>query len=941
MATPEQINRLLSMFGPAALRFAQQYGVDPAFLLGMAASETNWGAASGYNVGGIIGAGTAGSKQFVSQGSDAPGSTGTFAQYNNAEEGYQAFFDLITQGRYAGAWSNFQKTSDSAQLYRDLQKAGYTPATDWPGLVASIAEQTRPAIDGASATSAAAPAQGWWSSGQTAGLGPGHPLDSGGSYLDPSTGKVVTLADDLNKGVDLDVPAGMPITSTVAGTVRVASDDGSGWGTRVEIVDAQGNVHSYGHLAGVSVKPGDVVQAGQVISPGVFDGRAGSSTGRHLSYDVHRGDGVFIDPTPYLQAVAAGQTAPGLESAATIAAGEGVALGTEGAAAPAGGSPLQAILDKMLSGFGLTAVEAGELAQLTQGAGVQIPAGASTEGLPEGYYWDPATGMPTQAQSLASFTPSQIGDMIRSGEITGEQGAILHGYLHGSGLSPARLQLEQDQLRAITPEVTTDDKQGYTATQWKDIVAKDPSRTDEAVAAIKAMYPENKYTQERIDLEVQNFLAAVKTSDPLASLAQEKQRLEAQGFRVYQNNDGTLKYYDAEGREFNVGIRNGEVVQQSGGVNPYARAEAIKSGAAPNPLGEGTSFAGAQGTDSYSPFKALLASSGLADEYWQAMTTRTPSSSELAAAFGSVDSSTGLFHSGTIPDLRLNTGLMQDLNAIQRYGLQADEGSQENLLSLQQLFKDAAAKTGNPYVDPFAGAFGPYKTGPELSGAFKVMAPGAQELYAQEAADSVNGDISGFSFDESGKLTSVPGFDTSKDSSGEELAAEALATRKALSVNDPETLARTMAWSLDKARGQGYGIAPGARGWTVTLPDGSVAGIYGTEEEARDALARLSYRTAQSGIEKNEQQYRKAAYTPIRMSAAQARSTNSLGNPPAYKPLQLASRAPATPAGVAAQSAGPAYKPIGFAQPPVQEQQVLQPKRRVIDPAKALGMMAA
>jgi hypothetical protein len=146
-----------STFGPAAQQFAQQYGVDPSFLLGMAASETNWGAASGYNVGGMMGSGTAGSKQFTSQGSDAPGSTGTFAQYNSPDEGYQAFFNLITDpnGRYAGAWANFQKSGDSAQLFRDLQQSGYTRATDWPDLVSNLAGQTSAALQqgaGASTT---------------------------------------------------------------------------------------------------------------------------------------------------------------------------------------------------------------------------------------------------------------------------------------------------------------------------------------------------------------------------------------------------------------------------------------------------------------------------------------------------------------------------------------------------------------------------------------------------------------------------------------------------------------------------------------------------------------------------------------------------------------------------------------------------------------------
>src|SRR5690606_26263173 len=94
-----------------------------------------------------------------------PGSVGTFAQYNSPEEGYQAFFDLITQGRYANAWQAFQQHGDTAQLFRDLQQAGYTPATDWPDLVTSLAQEASAALG----AGAGAPGTGL----QQPGAGPG------------------------------------------------------------------------------------------------------------------------------------------------------------------------------------------------------------------------------------------------------------------------------------------------------------------------------------------------------------------------------------------------------------------------------------------------------------------------------------------------------------------------------------------------------------------------------------------------------------------------------------------------------------------------------------------------------------------------------------------------------------------------------------------------
>lgn len=114
-----------------------------------------------------------------------------------------------------------------------------------------------------------------------------EPLDSGG----------------VNKGIDISVPIGTDVYATAGGTVVAAGADSSGWGTRVVIQDAQGNLHSYGHLSTVAVKVGQKINPGQVVAK---SGNTGKSTGAHLSYDVLGSSGEYVAPSPWLGFEAAG-----------------------------------------------------------------------------------------------------------------------------------------------------------------------------------------------------------------------------------------------------------------------------------------------------------------------------------------------------------------------------------------------------------------------------------------------------------------------------------------------------------------------------------------------------------------------------------------------------------------------------------------------------------
>ena len=133
----------------------------------------------------------------------------------------------------------------------------------------------------------------------TQGFGPtSETLD--GPYTDPDTGKTYK---HFNKGVDIAMPSGAPVTAFNGGTVVTAGDDGTGWGTRVVVRDGNGFYHSYGHMNTTIVKPGEKVNTGGVLGA---SGNTGSSTGPHLSYDIYTADGRYYDPAKIAAAAAGG-----------------------------------------------------------------------------------------------------------------------------------------------------------------------------------------------------------------------------------------------------------------------------------------------------------------------------------------------------------------------------------------------------------------------------------------------------------------------------------------------------------------------------------------------------------------------------------------------------------------------------------------------------------
>ena len=97
-------------------------------------------------------------------------------------------------------------------------------------------------------------------------------------------------------GVDLAAPTGRPIYATRAGTVSIATYDGSA-GNYVQINHGDGYKSIYMHMTHYIVKRGQHVTQGQVIG---YCGSTGGSTGPHLHFGIsYRGS--YVNPANYIR----------------------------------------------------------------------------------------------------------------------------------------------------------------------------------------------------------------------------------------------------------------------------------------------------------------------------------------------------------------------------------------------------------------------------------------------------------------------------------------------------------------------------------------------------------------------------------------------------------------------------------------------------------------
>ena len=102
----------------------------------------------------------------------------------------------------------------------------------------------------------------------------------------------------MHNGIDMAAVTGTPIYATRAGVVTVASYEEGGAGYYVKLNHGDGYISIYMHMTNFIVKPGDFVQAGQIIG---YVGSTGGSTGPHLHFGIAY-NGVYKNPLKYIDA---------------------------------------------------------------------------------------------------------------------------------------------------------------------------------------------------------------------------------------------------------------------------------------------------------------------------------------------------------------------------------------------------------------------------------------------------------------------------------------------------------------------------------------------------------------------------------------------------------------------------------------------------------------
>jgi len=101
----------------------------------------------------------------------------------------------------------------------------------------------------------------------------------------------------MHYGLDIDLETGDPVSAAFEGMVRISQTHAS-YGNVVIIRHSNGLETLYAHLSQRHVKPGDYVQAGDLIGLG---GNTGRSYGSHLHFEVrYKGDAIdpnlLVDP---------------------------------------------------------------------------------------------------------------------------------------------------------------------------------------------------------------------------------------------------------------------------------------------------------------------------------------------------------------------------------------------------------------------------------------------------------------------------------------------------------------------------------------------------------------------------------------------------------------------------------------------------------------------
>jgi len=141
---------------------------------------------------------------------------------------------------------------------------------------------------GAANQSASVPSSATTSNQTSSGVIGSKPTPSGW----PVTGRITQEPHAGHMAIDIAVPVGTQIKTTMDGKVIHAGWNNQGYGNLVIVENGAYRTY-YAHLSSIPVSVGDQVAAGTVIG---LSGNTGHSTGPHLHYEI-RQNGVAINPT--------------------------------------------------------------------------------------------------------------------------------------------------------------------------------------------------------------------------------------------------------------------------------------------------------------------------------------------------------------------------------------------------------------------------------------------------------------------------------------------------------------------------------------------------------------------------------------------------------------------------------------------------------------------
>ena len=96
----------------------------------------------------------------------------------------------------------------------------------------------------------------------------------------------------FHAGIDFVAPRGTPVAAAASGRVVFAGFAAGGWGRLVIVAHASGVKSMYAHLAGVTVRRGELVTTGSRVGT---VGASGRASGPHLHFEV-RVRGAAVDP---------------------------------------------------------------------------------------------------------------------------------------------------------------------------------------------------------------------------------------------------------------------------------------------------------------------------------------------------------------------------------------------------------------------------------------------------------------------------------------------------------------------------------------------------------------------------------------------------------------------------------------------------------------------